>query len=318
MDTIRNYLENMFLGLPQTDDIRRAKEELLGMMEDKYQELKNEGKSENEAIGIVISEFGNLDELAETLEIEDAIEQKTELPIVSYERAENYIEDARAIAPKTALGVWLCIMSPTVLLTLLGLLEGNLLSLREDLLIAIGIISVIVLVAIAVSFFIRYSGRLNEYKELEEIAFKLDYKTEQMVSNIWEEEKQIYNSAVSTSVISYIISGIPIIAVPLLVENDGMHILAVVVTLIIVAFATYNIISKGGVYEACQVLLQIEDYQIEKKTNKTYKVVSQVYWLVVLAMYLGYSFVTHNWHMSWIIWPVAGVLFGAIKIILLR
>ena len=37
------------------------------MMEDKYNELISEGKSENEAVGTVISEFGNLDELAETL-----------------------------------------------------------------------------------------------------------------------------------------------------------------------------------------------------------------------------------------------------------
>ncbi len=58
MDTIRTYLENMFLHLPKNPEVRRAKEELLSMMEDKYQELKREGRSENEAIGIVISEFG--------------------------------------------------------------------------------------------------------------------------------------------------------------------------------------------------------------------------------------------------------------------
>ncbi|NLL81126.1 MAG: hypothetical protein GX231_02315 [Tissierellia bacterium] len=318
METIRNYLENMFLGLPLTDDIIAAKEELLGMMEDKYQELKNEGKTENEAIGIVISEFGNLDELAETLGIKATVKQKTELPIVSYERAEQYIEEARAVAPKTALGVWLCIMSPTVLLTLLGLYGIKLISVREDFLVAIGLICIIVFVAIAVSIFIRYSGKLDEYEDLQEIAFKLDYKTEQMVSEVWAQEKPNYSSAVSSSVIAYIISGLPVIVSPLLIENEGIPVLAVVVTLTIVAFATYNLISKGGVNEACKVLLQVEDYEIKKKSNKTYKVVSQVYWLLAVAIYLGYSFITNNWHISWIIWPVAGVLFGAIKIIILR
>ena len=48
MDTIRTYLENMFLHLPKNPEVRRAKEELLSMMEDKYQELKREGRSENE------------------------------------------------------------------------------------------------------------------------------------------------------------------------------------------------------------------------------------------------------------------------------
>ena len=69
METIRNYLESMFSRLPNTPEVQKAKYELAQMMEDKYTELKEEGKSDNEAIGIVISEFGNLDELAESLGI---------------------------------------------------------------------------------------------------------------------------------------------------------------------------------------------------------------------------------------------------------
>ena len=65
METIRNYLESMFADLPNTAAVLKAKQELYSMMEDKYTELREEGKAENEAIGIVISEFGNLDELAE-------------------------------------------------------------------------------------------------------------------------------------------------------------------------------------------------------------------------------------------------------------
>ena len=39
MDTILNYLDNMFLNLPRTAGVMRAKAELAAMMEDKYQEL---------------------------------------------------------------------------------------------------------------------------------------------------------------------------------------------------------------------------------------------------------------------------------------
>ena len=67
MDTIRNYLENMFRNLPDTPEVRRAKDELWQMMEDKYTELLDEGVSENEAVGTVLSGFGNLDELSEIL-----------------------------------------------------------------------------------------------------------------------------------------------------------------------------------------------------------------------------------------------------------
>ena len=65
MDTIKNYLDNMFSTLPGTEEINRARAELEAMMEDKYNELKADGASENEAVGAVISEFGNIEEVLE-------------------------------------------------------------------------------------------------------------------------------------------------------------------------------------------------------------------------------------------------------------
>ena len=59
METIKNYLETMFMNLPNTPEVRRAKDELGQMMEDKFVELTEAGKTENEAVGTVISGFGN-------------------------------------------------------------------------------------------------------------------------------------------------------------------------------------------------------------------------------------------------------------------
>ena len=39
MDTIKSYLETMFANLPATAEVLKAKDELWGMMEDKYNEL---------------------------------------------------------------------------------------------------------------------------------------------------------------------------------------------------------------------------------------------------------------------------------------
>lgn len=49
-------------------------------MEDKYNELISDGKSDNEAIGIVISEFGNLDELADSLGIKSFVDPSQAMP----------------------------------------------------------------------------------------------------------------------------------------------------------------------------------------------------------------------------------------------
>ena len=74
MNTLKSYLESMFAKMPNTPEMRRAKDELWQMMEDKYNELLDEGKNENEAVGTVISEFGNLEELSK----ENAVEIKQE------------------------------------------------------------------------------------------------------------------------------------------------------------------------------------------------------------------------------------------------
>lgn len=63
MYIIREYLDSLFLAAPQTEAMVQAKEELLATMEDHYYELIESGKSENEALGAVISEFGSIDEL---------------------------------------------------------------------------------------------------------------------------------------------------------------------------------------------------------------------------------------------------------------
>ncbi len=113
METIKSYLETMFANMPNTPEVIRAKTELLGMMEDKYNELIQEGKSENEAVGTVISEFGNLDELADTLGINSQPHEAADnRRILSLDEVKSYIHAYSKRSFLIALGVMLCIFSP--------------------------------------------------------------------------------------------------------------------------------------------------------------------------------------------------------------
>lgn len=69
MDTLRTYLDTMFASLPKRAEVLRARDELYDMMEDKYEELRAAGKNEHEAVGAVISEFGDIAEIREALGI---------------------------------------------------------------------------------------------------------------------------------------------------------------------------------------------------------------------------------------------------------
>ena len=112
METIKSYLETMFANMPNTPEVLRAKQELWGMMEDKYNELISEGLSENEAVGTVISEFGNLDELSETLGLN---RQQYNTPsdnrrCLSIEEIKKYIRAYNVKSILIAIGVFLCII----------------------------------------------------------------------------------------------------------------------------------------------------------------------------------------------------------------
>lgn len=75
MKIIAEYLDSLFLNVPVTPETKKAKEDLLALMEDHYNELIAEGKNEHEAIGAVITEFGSIDELLEELDLKREMPQ---------------------------------------------------------------------------------------------------------------------------------------------------------------------------------------------------------------------------------------------------
>ena len=57
-------------------------------------------------------------------------------------------------------------------------------------------------------------------------------------------------------------------------------------------------------------LLEEGDYtRLNKKAGRY----DGIYWGIALAVYLGWSFVTNRWETTWIVWPIAGVLFGVYR-----
>ena len=77
---------------------------------------------------------------------------------------------------------------------------------------------------------------------------------------------------------------------------------------------------EGGVnHSAMQALLEEEDYTRENKAKSpVVGAVSGIYWLLVTAVYLFYTFGpmgNGQPKYSWFIWAVAGVLFGAVMLV---
>lgn len=67
MSRVSDYVENMFCGLPSTDDVNSMKWQITESLEDKYAALLMDGRTEDEALGIVVSEFGSMEEIYHSL-----------------------------------------------------------------------------------------------------------------------------------------------------------------------------------------------------------------------------------------------------------
>ena len=75
-------------------------------------------------------------------------------------------------------------------------------------------------------------------------------------------------------------------------------------------------IIAGVRWASMQKLLKEGEFSVQgKKVSRVKESMGTIYWLVVTAVYLGWSFVTNSWHSTWIVWPVAGVLFAAVMIL---
>ncbi len=92
METIRNYLEAMFAQLPDTAEVRQAKDEMLQMMEDRYHGLIDGGMKENEAVGTLITEFGDIDELRESLSEGEGEHSTAERKAAGDERKQSTVQ----------------------------------------------------------------------------------------------------------------------------------------------------------------------------------------------------------------------------------
>lgn len=312
MDTIRTYLDNLFKNLPQTDDVLKAKAELLANMEDKYNELMASGKTENEAIGIVISEFGNIDELLEELGLsrDGNNENQPEGRHLSLADVKNYIGVRTKGSYGIGLGVLLCICAPIALILLEGFAIGG--ELGE----AIGVSILLVQIAIAVGLFVINGMNLGRYDYMESDILYLDTDAEMYTNNESEKYRNINTSKIVVGIVMCIVAINPLIVVDdIFPNNDALESVMTSLLLFLISIAVFLFINAGMSSSTYKILLQQEDYRKEVKQNKLLKVVSSIYWLVITAVYLVYSFTTFEWYRSWIIWPIAGIVYGIIATI---
>ncbi len=308
MDTINTYLDSIFAGLPQNETVLKAKSELQKVMEEKYRACLAEGRPENEAVGHVISEYGNIGGLIAGLKINqtDAAPKRT---MIDQEQVDAFLRDNRKAGRLVALGVFLCIAAAAVLILFNNLAaDGYFGRLSGDAAGAIGLIPLLIFVAAAVGLFI-YSGMLTGRYAWREKEFDLPDDVKAGLRRQLEQFMPGFTIAIIVGVALCILSPLPLFLAAVLTKFDAEY--SVVILLGLVAAAVYLFVRFGTIKDGYNRLLQLEDYTPEKKQeDKVTGTVASIVFPLAAAAYLYMGFVHQLWHPGWVIFPITGILFG--------
>ncbi len=235
---------------------------------------------------------------------------------VSLQEANEYLATTEALSNKTGLGVALCILSPTLLLLLGGISEYFPDRITENVACAIGILFLLTLIIIAVPLFIITGIRLEKYKFITEEPFEPEYGITGLAEAKLKAYEKTFTLHMTVGVTLCILGVVPLVVSSLLLEDSILLILFVDLLLIMVAAAVVLFVKAGMLQESYKHLLQQEDFSPEaKELNRRMGPVAGFYWCLTTAIYLGISFYTGRWGFTWIIWPVAGVLYAAVDIV---
>ena len=321
METIKNYLENMFSHLPNTPEVQKAKYELYQMMEDKYNELISEGKSDNEAIGIVISEFGNLDELADSLGIKSFVDPSQAMPAantLSHETAAAFLRDSAKHAYLTAFGVLLCIVASLgpIFCECIPFTHAS-----DDIADAIGVTILFLCIAVAVGFFIFSGSISSKWSYLKQKPYCIDFETANWVNERKESYRSTHAMLLTVGIMLCILCAVPAIIISSLnTKSTFADSLSGGLVLVFIAIGVFMIVFTNMKKSSFDKLLSLNGAQTmggnfanshDGKVHYESPVVAaimSVYWSTVTCIYLCWSFITFDWGITWIIWPIAAII----------
>ena len=227
---------------------------------------------------------------------------------LSSDEQNRYIEESQKGSWKIALGVLLCIISPVPMLLLAEIVSENMAG-------GIGISALLILIAAAVALFIIEGFKLEKFNYLDKEPIELSPSDKDEIKKIKAEFEPKWRSSIVIGVILFITSVVPIILYGVSDYKNTAY--AAVTMLCFIAVGVFIIVYRSIVLGCYNKLLEEGDYTREKKESRNKNaLISSIYWSVVLAIYLLWSFLTFKWHFTWIIWPVAAVLYGVLILII--
>ena len=251
-------------------------------------------------------------------EIEDeefTDESNTSVKRITLEQANDFLEWRKLASVQIAVGTFLCVIAVIPLLILGAATEVSSYNISENVAAGVGLTVLFIIVAIAVAIFIFCGFKNAPFDFIDKEPFETEYGVVGMVKERQKAYKNIYTKCNVIGVCICVLSPIPLL-IGIFTEKDFFSVIMLVITMLLAGIGAVIFIISGVRWTSMQKLLKEGEFAPqEKRRGQIKERVSAVYWLSATAVYLGWSFWTNDWGISWIVWPLGGVLFAVVMCI---
>ncbi|MBO1298730.1 MULTISPECIES: permease prefix domain 1-containing protein [unclassified Enterococcus] len=306
MKTIKDYLDSLFLNVPITPETKKAKEDLLAIMEDQYHGLLEEGKSEHEAIGAVISEFGSIDELLQELELSrSAFDEEIWENEIELDEALSFWDKVRNFSLFLSAGIAICILAVGIMIFLTNHLND-----------VIGLLAMFVLIALGVGLIITsslsYSAtkkKLNDRPYSQEVKFEGSRQTENY--------EKSFRVGLVLGITLCILSVTPFFAtnafgfptsLALLIFFTAIALGVFFIVYVSIIYTWFTKVAEGTFF------ISDEDEPGPRASQHMYgdsaesiRLFERLYWPSIFVIYMVWSFLTRSWGYSWLLFVLGGI-----------
>lgn len=231
---------------------------------------------------------------------------------ITLSQANDFLEWRKSASIRIAVGTFLCIIAVIPLLILGAASEIPVYNLSENAAGGIGLTTMLIIVAIAVAIFIFCGFRNAPFDFIDKETFETEYGVKGMVKERQKAYKSIYTKCNVIGACICILSPIPLL-IGAFTEREFFTVIMLTATMFLAGVGAVFFIVSGVRWESMQKLLQEGEFAPqEKKKSRIKETVGTIYWLTAAAVFLVWSFLTNDWEITWIVWPIAGILFAIV------
>lgn len=253
--------------------------------------------------------------LKEDVEIPESLDGGSEAKHlqISLEQALDYVENKIEMAVLNAKGAFLLVCSAIPFFALLALSKTNTLNLTTEVAATVGIVIILLMVSIGISFFIRASHLKSNLAQIENESYELAYGVHSVIKEKLEKFRSTYNLRLSIGIFMFIFCSVPLTFTLVFSGSSEMILIMTIVMIFFIAIGIYIVSPVSAKYDAYNCILKEGRFEA-KSSQRTKRVikVAAFYWPLITAIYLGWSLWTMNWGITWIVWPVTSVLFASL------